>query len=172
MGLSNKLSCEAWSFSHCCLNPYRCFQSEFLRLYFPELEPWVAQPVSLLSCSSQFSYTEMLDHLLSLPLPLPVHQLLSYCESSTPQQPISTCPTSVDECFFFNLLIVRLSYSLIFWQFWLFFVFKFVVAFILVVGGGKVYLTTLTSWPEVPTEVIFKLYYEIHKYTTALRIVQ
>ena len=85
---------------------------------------------------------------------------------------MSAYPTSVDECFFFNLLIVRLSYSLIFWQFWLFFVFKFVVAFILVVGGGKVYLTTLTSWPEVPTEVIFKLYYEIHKYTTALRIVQ
>ena len=34
MGLSNELSCEAWSFS-CHLNPHRCFQSETLRLYFP-----------------------------------------------------------------------------------------------------------------------------------------
>ena len=28
VGLSNKLSCEAGGFSHCCLNPHRCFQSE------------------------------------------------------------------------------------------------------------------------------------------------
>ena len=27
MGLSNELSCEAGGFSHCCLNPHRCFQS-------------------------------------------------------------------------------------------------------------------------------------------------
>ena len=30
MGLSNKLSCEAGSFSCCCLNPHGCFQSEVL----------------------------------------------------------------------------------------------------------------------------------------------
>ena len=34
MGLSNKLSCEAGSFSR-HLNPHRCYQSEVLRLYFP-----------------------------------------------------------------------------------------------------------------------------------------
>ena len=28
MGLSNDLSCEAGSFSHCCPNPHWCFQSE------------------------------------------------------------------------------------------------------------------------------------------------
>ena len=33
----------------------------------------------------------------------------------------------------FNSLVVRLPYSLIFWQFWLFFVFKFVVFLLLVV---------------------------------------
>ena len=33
-GLSNELSCEAGSFSHCCLNPHRGFQSEVLSLYF------------------------------------------------------------------------------------------------------------------------------------------
>ena len=40
---------------------------------------------------------------------------------------------SLDECFFFNSLVVGLPYSLIFWQFWLFFVFKFVVVLLLVV---------------------------------------
>ena len=46
MGLSNKLSCEAGSFSHHC-NIHRFLQSVFLRLYFPALEPWVAWFVSL-----------------------------------------------------------------------------------------------------------------------------
>ena len=46
MGLSNDLSCEAGSLSCCCPNPHRCFQSG-LRLYFPELEPWVAQSALL-----------------------------------------------------------------------------------------------------------------------------
>ena len=44
--------------------------------------------------------------------------------------------------FLLNTLVVRLLYSLIFWQFQLFFVFKFVVVLLLVVQGGKVYLPT------------------------------
>ena len=40
MGLSNELSSEAGRFS-CSLNPHRYFHSEALRLYFPELGPWV-----------------------------------------------------------------------------------------------------------------------------------
>ena len=44
----------------------------------------------------------------------PVHQPL----------PVSAPPTGLDECVFFNSLVVVLPYSLIFWQFWLFFVFK------------------------------------------------
>ena len=52
--------------------------------------------------------------------------------------PISAPPTSLDECFFFNSLVVALPYNSIFWQFWLFFVFKFVVALFLVVRGGTV----------------------------------
>ena len=47
----------------------------------------------------------------------------------------------------FNSLVVGLSYSSIFWQFWLFFVFKFVV-FLLVVRGGKVYLPMPPYWPK------------------------
>ena len=61
MGLSNKLSCEAGSFS-CCHNPHRFFQSEVLRLSFPPLEPWVAWSVLLHSCSSLFIPKQMWDH--------------------------------------------------------------------------------------------------------------
>ena len=61
MGLSNELSCEAGSFSHCHLNPHKCFQSEALRLHFPALEPWVAQSVLLPTCSSQFIHMQMWD---------------------------------------------------------------------------------------------------------------
>ena len=40
---------------------------------------------------------------------------------------------SLVECFFFNSLVVGLPYSLIFCQFWLFFVFKFVVVLLFAV---------------------------------------
>ena len=54
-------------------------------------------------------------------------------ESSLPQLPVSAPPTGLDECFFFNSLVIGHLYSSIFWQFWLFFVFKFVVVLLLVV---------------------------------------
>ena len=131
MGLSNKLSCEAWSFS-CCLNLHRFFQSEVLSLYFPAVEPLVAWSVSLHSCSSRFI------HRLMWNCP-PQSSSRCLCQvSSPPKLPISIPPTGLNECFFFNSLVVRLPYSSIFWHFWLFFVFKFVVVLYLVVGGGSV----------------------------------
>ena len=81
MGLSNKLSCKAGSFS-CCLNPYRFFQSEVFRLYFPALGPWVARSVSLPSCSSQFICMQMWGHPVHNPPPHWVLQPLPCCESS------------------------------------------------------------------------------------------
>ena len=45
---------------------------------------------------------------------------------------VSTTPTGLDECFFFISLVVGLPYSSIFWQFWLFFLFKFVVVLLVV----------------------------------------
>ena len=66
----------------------------------------------------------------------------------TPQLHVSTPPASLDECFF-NSFVVGLPYSLIFWQFWLFFVFKFVVILLVVVRGGAVCLPTPPSCPEV-----------------------
>ena len=61
----------------------------------------------------------------------------------------STPPSDLDECFFFYSLVVRFPYSSIFWQLWLFFVFKFVVVLLLVVQGGKVYLPMPPSWPNI-----------------------
>ena len=49
-----------------------------------------------------------------------VHQPPPCHTSSMPQLLISAPPASLDECFFFNSLIVRFPYSSIFWQFWLF----------------------------------------------------
>ena len=50
-------------------------------------------------------------------------------KSSPPQLPVSAPPTFLDECFFFISLVVRLPYSSIFCQFWLFFVFKLLLSF-------------------------------------------
>ena len=104
MRLSNKLSCEAGSFSH-CHTTHRFFHSEVLRLYFPTLEPWVVWSVSLLSCSSWFIRIQTWDHLVCQPPPLPVCQLPPCGHSSLPQLPISAPPTSLDECFFFNSFV-------------------------------------------------------------------
>ena len=77
-------------------------------------------------------------------LPVPPAATSPTSSSSHNLQVLCTPPASLDECFFFNSLVVRLPYSWIFCQFWLFFVFKFVVL-LLVVQGGKVYLLTLPS---------------------------
>ena len=129
MGLSSELSYEAVSFSHCHLNPHRCFQSEALRLYFSALESWVVRSVSLPSSSSQFIHTQMSDH--------PVCHFACLVLQWPPCRVLFTPSTSLDECFFFNSLVVGLPYSSIFCQFWLFFVFKFVVVLLLVCEEAK-----------------------------------
>ena len=80
-------------------------------------------------------------------LPCPPAATLLWALST--QLPISAPPTSLDECFFFNSLVVRLPYSSIFCQFWLVFVFKFVVVLLLVLRRGTVCLPTPPSWAEV-----------------------
>ena len=76
-------------------------------------------------------------------LPAPprwVLQLPPCLESSLPQLPISAPPTGLDECFVFISLVVGLPYSLIFCQFWLFFVFKLLSFFWLCEEAQCVYL--------------------------------
>ena len=99
------------------------FSNSGLRLYFPELELWVAWSVLLPLCSSWFICARMWDR--------QVHQLLLAGQlqpclpwssrhrlSMNPSAPllISTPPTGMDECFFFNSLVldfhmVRFSFS-------------------------------------------------------------
>ena len=108
---------------------------------FLALEPWVARGLS----APQLFLSVYLHANVGLPGPLAatLPQVLSIW------LPISTPPTSLDECVFFISLVVGLPYSSIFCQFWLFFVFKFVVVLLLVVRGGAVCLLTPPSWPEV-----------------------
>ena len=60
---------------------------------------------------------------------------------------------SLDECFFFNCSVARLPCSLIFWQFWLFSVFRLVVILLLVLQGHEVFLPTPPSWLEPPGHI-------------------
>ena len=98
--------------------------------FLPWLEPWVAclscspiVPPSLSACKCGTTLSTSC-HLASSPFCPAAHLLSSYRSG----------------CFFFNSLVVRLPYSSIFCQFWLFFVFKFVVILLLVVWVGTVYL--------------------------------
>ena len=78
-------------------------QPEVLRLSFPTLEPRVVRSILLPSCSSQCISTQTWDRL--------VLQLPPCCASSPTWPPFSAPPISLNECFFFNSLVVRLPYS-------------------------------------------------------------
>ena len=74
-----------------------------------------------------------------------------------PQLSVSAPPTSLDEYFVFNTLVVGLPHNSIFWQFWLFLVFKLVVSLLWVVQGSKEYLPMPPCWLEVSSGTILKL---------------
>ena len=139
MRLSNELSCEAGSFS-CCCNSHRVLQPEVVRLSLSALAPWVEQSVSSpvvlpslpawecgISCSACCLVTSPVHPgFPSLPL-LPVWMNVSLTPYSE---------------------VLRLPYSLIFWQFWLFSSFKSFVILLLVVQGSKACLPMPSSWLE------------------------
>ena len=90
--------------------------------------------VLLSSCSSQFIHMQIWDQPTPLAATLPalVLQLPPCSESSLPCLPISWsgCPSpGLDGCFFFISLVVRLPYSLIFCQFWLFMFLNLLLSF-------------------------------------------
>ena len=125
LGLSNKLSCEAGSFS-CHCNPHRFFSVTGFEAFFP-----CAGILCCLVClAPQLFLLVYLHANVGLPTPpaatlpgRPATASLPCHESSPPWPPISAPPTNLDECFFFNSLVVTLPYSLIFLQLWLFFCF-------------------------------------------------
>ena len=83
---------------------------------------------------------------ISTALPAAVLQPLPCYESSPPPLPVSSPPTGLDECFFFNSLVVRLTYSLIFWQFWLVLLLKLLSLFWLCKEAQCVYLRLHFGW--------------------------
>ena len=108
---SNDISCEAGNSSH-RLNTHRCFQSEvwgFISLHWnPGLNglsqcPVVPSSLSPHKCGITLSASHRLAH------PGPPAADLPWVLSA--RLPISAPPTGLDECFFFNFLVVRLSYS-------------------------------------------------------------
>ena len=129
MGLSNDLSHEAGSLSCCCPNPHGRFQSEFsirgLRLYFPELEPWVAWSVWLPTVCPVYLWANVvLQGLLVLGLPAPFVPHSASLSPATATRvlstpvPVSAPPTSLD-VFIFYFLGVGPPCCLILCQFWL-----------------------------------------------------
>ena len=138
MGPSNGLFCEAGSF---CpnRNPHR-FTIRGFEALFP-----LAGSLGCLVCLTPQVFLLVYPH-ANVVLPALVPQPPSCHKSFLPQLAISTPPICLDECFFFHALAVGLPYSSIFWQFWLFFVFKLAVFLLFVVRGGTVYLTTPPSW--------------------------
>ena len=128
MGLSNKLFCVTGSFSH-NHNPHRFFSVRGFEALFP-----CTGTLGCVVCLAPQLFLLVYPHTNVGPLGPPCHM------SSPPQLPISAPPSSLNECFFFNSFVVEFPYSLILYHFWLFFVFKFGVVLLLVVGGGKVYL--------------------------------
>ena len=84
-------------------------------------QPGPPAAVSLVSCS--FAHPTPQSATSLGPLAAALEHFLSA------QLPVSDPPTSLDECFFFISLVVRLPYSSIFCEFWLFFVFKLLLSF-------------------------------------------
>ena len=114
-----------------------------LGLLFPQLFLLV-----LIHCTLMWDHQV---HVLQLPRCHLHHRLTTlHCVLSTP-------PICVDECFFFKSLVVRLPYSLIFWQLWLvLYFFRSVVILLMVLQGGEVNLPMPSSFQESSIH-IFKI---------------
>ena len=113
---------------------------------FEALFPWTGT----LSCAVYLSPPLFLKVYLHVNVGLPGPPATTLPWVLSTRLPISAPPTGLDECFFFNSLVVRLPYSSIFWQFCLVFVFKFVVVLFLVVRGGTVvYLCLHLGWKSL-----------------------
>ena len=117
----------------------------FLRVYLCANVGPQALPATTLCCLLAAAWPAPSHN----PPPCWVRQPQPWHVSSLLRLPVSTPPTSLDECFFFISLVVGLPYSSIFCQFWLFFVFKWFLSFFwLCEEAHCVYLRTPPSWLE------------------------
>ena len=81
--------------------------------------------------------------------PTLVLQLLPCCKCSPSWLPVSTPPTSLGECFFFNSLVVRPPYSSIFCQFLLFLFLNLLSFFWLCKEAKCIYLCLYLGWKSL-----------------------
>ena len=91
----------------------RCFEALFPPYWNPgwhglSCSPVVPPSLSTCKCGTTLSTSYQLVHPLPPCLPGPLVTTLS-CASSLPWLPTSTPPTSLNECFFFNSLVVGLA---------------------------------------------------------------
>ena len=111
--------------------------------------------LSMCKCGDTESASHHLWGLSAAAWPVPFHnpppcwvqQSSPCCDSSLPRLPVCAPSPGLDECFFFNSLVVRLPYSSIFCQFWLFFVFK--LSFWLCEEAQCVYLCLHLGWKPI-----------------------
>ena len=89
-------------------------------------------------------------------VPTPILQPPPCRESSLPRWPVSAPPTGLDECVFSISLVVGLPYSLIFCQFWLFFVFKLLSFFWLCEEAQCIYLRLHLGWKSQVASLLDK----------------
>ena len=158
MSLFSELSCEAGSFSH-CLNPHRIFLVRGFEALFPHTGTlgcmvYLTLQLFLLLYSHAKVGTPapLATALPGLPATCYLHRSSSCCLVMSPVHPgCQSLPLLLVwmNVSFLNSLIVGLPYTLIFWQFWLFIVFKFVDILLLLIQGGKVYLPMPPSCLEV-----------------------
>ena len=106
---SNGLFYDTGSFSH-CHNPHRFLLPEVLRLSFPTLT------LGFMICLAPQLSLPVYLHANVVPQNPPVTTLTLILSAPA----VSTPPTGLNGCFFFNSLVVGLPYSSIFWHFWLF----------------------------------------------------
>ena len=141
MGLSNKLSCETGSFSY-CHKPHRFLQPEVFEAFF-----FCAGTLGCTVCLAPQLFLLGCPH-VNVGLTRPPAGPLPCCVSSVPWLSVSAPPTPLDECFFFNSLVIGLLYSSVFWQFWLFFCFlNLLLSFFLLFKEAKcIYLCLHLGW--------------------------
>ena len=150
VGLSNELSCEAWSFSpH--YNTQRFLQPKVLRLSFPTLNPGLHDPSGSPVVSPDLS-THKCGTTQSTSQHLAMCPLHPSC-LSPPLLPVWINVSSLTP-WLSDFHTVQFSGSS-----GCCFVFKFVVVLLLFVRGGTVHLPTPLSWVEVQSLLSLSLFY-------------
>ena len=130
--------------------PTGVFNQRFEAL-FPWLEPWFAGSVTWSTCCCLAGQLQLCPPCSTIcHLAGSASRHLAACPLAP--LPVSATPTGLDECFFFNSLVVGLPYSSIFCQFWLFFVFKLLLSFFWLCEEAQcVYLHLHLGWKSLLT---------------------